>query len=86
MKIVLPLLLSLVACTAMAADQDSRTPPKPPREMSAEMKAALDSCRESGKPGDSAFESCMAEQGFARPERPIQGREDREEEEDVTAD
>lgn len=51
MKSVLPLLLFLATATAMAADQGSRTPPKPPREMSAEMKAAFESCKESGKPG-----------------------------------
>jgi len=79
MKIVLPLLLSLVTCTAMAADQGSRTPPKPPREMSAEMKAAFESCKESGKPGEDELDSCLAELGFARPggPAPVDGKEEK---------
>lgn len=52
MKIVLPLLFSLTTLTAAAGDQGSRTPPKPPHELSAEMKAAFESCKEHGKPGE----------------------------------
>lgn len=85
MKIVLPLLLSLVTCAAMAADQGSRTPPKPPHEMSAEMKAAFESCKESGKPGEVEFDGCMAELGFARPTGAAPGGDKGEGEDEVTA-
>lgn len=85
MKIVLPLLLSLVTCAAMAADQGSRTPPTPPHEMSAEMKAAFESCEESGKPGAVAFDGCMAELGFARPMGAAPGGDKGEGEDEVTA-
>ncbi|WP_429110663.1 hypothetical protein [Aeromonas media] len=85
MKIVLPLLLSLVTCAAMAADQGSRTPPKPPHEMSAEMKAAFESCEESGKPGEVEFDGCMAELGFARPTGAAPGGDKGKGEDEVTA-
>lgn len=85
MKSVLPLLLFLATATAMAADQGSRTPPKPPREMSAEMKAAFESCKESGKPGEAEFDSCMAELGFARPTGAAPGGDKGEGEDEVTA-
>ncbi|WP_109111871.1 hypothetical protein [Aeromonas caviae] len=70
MKIVLPLLFSLTTLTAAAGDQGSRTPPKPPRELSAEMKAAFESCKEHGKPGESEFDNCMSDLGFERPDGP----------------
>ncbi|TNI62626.1 hypothetical protein CF121_07060 [Aeromonas media] len=82
MKIVLPLLLSLVTCAAMAADQGSRTPP---HEMSAEMKTAFESCKESGKPGEVEFDGCMAELGFARPTGAAPGGDKGEGEDEVTA-
>jgi hypothetical protein len=39
-----------------------------PPPASAEMKAAFDACRSQGKPGDTAFDTCMASKGFKRPE------------------
>lgn len=57
MKIVLPLLFSLTTLTAAAGDQGSRTPPKPPHELSVEMKAAFENCKEHGKPGESEFDN-----------------------------
>ncbi|MBL0653491.1 hypothetical protein JD524_02460 [Aeromonas caviae] len=65
MKIVLPLLFSLTTLTAAAG-----TPPKPPHELSAEMKAAFESCKEHGKPGESEFDNCMSDLGFERPDGP----------------
>ena len=51
MKIVLPLLFSLTTLTAAAAIRAAVPSPKPPHELSAEMKAAFESCKEHGKPG-----------------------------------
>lgn len=37
-------------------------------EPSSEMKAAFEACKSSGKPGDTAFDSCMESKGFKKPQ------------------
>ncbi|MGR6806342.1 hypothetical protein ACU6VI_08620 [Sphaerotilus natans] len=61
-----PLLLS-AACWADTPGGGSAPSGTPP-QASAEMKAAFEACKAQGKPGDSAFESCMSSKGFKRPE------------------
>jgi hypothetical protein len=34
------------------------------------MKAAFESCKEHGKPGESEFDNCMSDLGFERPDGP----------------
>lgn len=65
-------LLVANACTYVwAASSDAPPDGGPqggPPAMSAEFKAAFDACTSQGKPGDSAFESCMTSKGFKKPE------------------
>ncbi|QFI53651.1 hypothetical protein [Aeromonas simiae] len=68
MKIALPLLMSLCAFGAVAAEATRPTPPDDLPQISAEMKAAFNACKESGRPGGEDFDSCMASKGFAKPE------------------
>jgi len=73
MKKVIALSGLLVVLATTACAQSPGTPPggdgqgNPP-PMSAELKAAFEACKAQGKPGDAAFETCMASKGFKKPE------------------
>lgn len=61
------------ACVSAAARAQSGEPPAggPPGDhpqVSAEMKAAFEACKSQGRPGDTAFDSCMSSKGFKRPD------------------
>lgn len=62
------LLLSVLSISAFA--QTGNTNQQGPQghgnrsEMSTEMKAAFEACKSSGKPGETAFDSCMESKGF----------------------
>lgn len=63
----------LVTLGTSAWAQATGTPPSGegqgnPPPMSAELKAAFEACKAQGKPGDAAFETCMASKGFKKPE------------------
>ena len=68
-KIVL--LMSFLTMSAFAQTANTTNSPqgskgdRPP--ISAEMKAAFEACKSSGKPGDTAFDSCMSSKGFTKP-------------------
>lgn len=65
-KIVL--LLSVLSVSAFAQTANQQQPPKGDRpQISAEMKAAFEACKASGKPGDTAFDTCMESKGFKKP-------------------
>jgi hypothetical protein len=63
MKKVILVVATLLSSVAFAQQGPQGSRPEP----SAEMKAAFEACKSSGKPGDTAFESCMSSKGFAKP-------------------
>lgn len=65
MKNLLCLCLLGLSFNAFAANTDNSKNGRP--EVSAEMKAAFEACKTTGKPGDTAFESCMTSKGFTKP-------------------
>lgn len=73
MKKLILVLFTFLAFSATAADSTSsdsnqQSQPSSPPPMSADMKAAFDACKAQGKPGDTAFDSCMSSKGFKKPE------------------
>jgi len=58
----------LLASASWAETPSGNMPSGNPPQVSAEMKAAFEACKSQGRPGDSAFESCMSGKGFKRPE------------------
>lgn len=65
-KIVL--LMSVLTMSAFAQTANQPQGPKGDRPaISAEMKAAFEACKASGKPGDTAFDTCMSSKGFTKP-------------------
>lgn len=86
-KIVL--LMSVLTMSAFAQTGNQQQEPKGPKgdrpAISAEMKAAFESCKSSGKPGDASFDSCMESKGFKKPSgNPPQGGHPHEHEKPTT--
>ena len=64
-KIVL--LMSVLTMSAFAQTGNQQQEPKVERStISVDMKAAFESCKSSGKPGDASFDSCMESKGFKK--------------------
>lgn len=64
-KIALLLSVLSVSAFAQTANQQQLKGDRP--QISAEMKAAFEACKASGKPGDTAFDTCMESKGFKKP-------------------
>lgn len=69
-KSILTVFAFLISLTPANAQQGN-----PPSDGPDGLSEAMEACKSEGKPGDSAFDSCMSSKGFEKPQGGPQGRQ-----------